>query len=122
MVRRKGNACCMCFVFAALITIIGIWISGSGRRSDIGTQSRPITILPAAQIHVFVGVLSRSTSHAARAAIRATWGAHPGLYRVVFFLAQASEADIRESVSEPRVVKLSSSGTSLLLTVCSGNP
>ena len=53
-----------------------------------------------AVINVLVGVLSRSTSHESRAAIRATWGGHSGLYRVVFFLARAREEHVFNEVSK----------------------
>ncbi|KAL4430053.1 hypothetical protein ABPG77_004423 [Micractinium sp. CCAP 211/92] len=45
-------------------------------------QQRP------ADIRLFVGVLSAAERRDRRDAIRATWGTHPGAYRLLFFLAR----------------------------------
>ena len=55
-------------------------------------------------VKVFVGILSRSSSAAKRAAIRATWGGHPGLHRVIFILARTTEDDLFEKVCPAMLV------------------
>ena len=65
-----------------------------------GRCSKPSTAQTQQQeIRVFVGILSRSINTSNRAAIRATWGGHPALYRVLFFLARTLDKDVFEKAS-----------------------
>lgn len=49
-------------------------------------------------VKLFVGVLSASHNRHKRNAVRATWGAHPALARVVFVMALPQSADVLRSI------------------------